>query len=92
MNLCRENNWYSIAFPAISTGSFSVSVEFYAGGFYQTIKFYWQIEGNKSPQQIYIYLSESNLLVFSSIFKEDEKQNIDSVVEADKTIDGVYVF
>lgn len=87
LNLCQENNWHSIAFPAISTGIFSVPVESCARGFYQAITSYWKIEGDKSPQQIYIYLSESNLLVFSSIFKGDEKQEEDSVIEADKIID-----
>lgn len=87
LNLCKENNWHSIAFPAISTGIFSVPVESCASGFYQAITSYWEIEGSKAPQKIYIYLSEPHLSVFSSIFKGDEKQIKDSAIEIDKTIE-----
>ena len=68
LELCDDNNWQSIAFPAISTGIFSVPVEICARGFQQAITSFWKSSTVKSPDKIFIYLSENSLNIFASIF------------------------
>ena len=76
LRLCNENNWNSIAFPAISTGIFSVPYQLCAEGFYQAITSWYKSE-NQLPVTIYIYLSDKTLPVFISAF-DTHKAQIDS--------------
>jgi len=82
LRLCNENNWNSIAFPAISTGIFSVPDKECAEGFYQAITA-WYKSDNNLPVMIYIYLSDQTLPIFASLFDNLQTQ-MESKPQAEK--------
>jgi len=82
LRLCSENNWNSVAFPAISTGIFSVPDKQCAEGFNQAVIAWYKSE-NKLPATIFIYLSEKSLPVFISAF-DTNKAQIDSKSQTEK--------
>ena len=82
--LCNENNWDSIAFPAISTGIFSVPDQLCAQGFYQAITSWYKNE-NQIPDTIYIYLSIKSLPVFISAFDRHKAETDNHSPAKDKT-------
>jgi len=82
LRLCNENNWNSIAFPAISTGIFSVPDKQCAEGFYQAVTA-WHKSDNNLPTTIYIYLSDKTLPIFISLFDSHQTQ-IDNKPQAEE--------
>lgn len=75
LKLCDDNQWNSIALPAISIGIFSVPINYCAQGFYQAVNHYWSIHTDSHINQIMMYLSDEHFDKFTQIFESQIKQD-----------------
>jgi O-acetyl-ADP-ribose deacetylase (regulator of RNase III) len=69
--LCEANDWSSIAFPAISTGSFKVPVEICAMAFFRSITHFWDARQECAVEKIMVCLTEQHFRLFFDAFRED---------------------
>lgn len=76
--LCEANDWSSIAFPAISTGIFRVSVEICAAASFKAITHFWDARSDCSVNKIVICLTENNFQEFFNAFREESFDDGDS--------------
>jgi len=89
LKLCSMHDWNSIAFPAISTGIFSVPVEIVAKGFFHAISSFWDARLDEPPGKIIICLTEANFRPFIDAFREasmlpgEGEQKLHVIVEDD---------
>jgi len=67
--LCNMHDWHSIAFPAISTGIFSVPVEIAARAFYRAISSFWDARIDGSLEKVIICLTEKSFQIFFDEFR-----------------------
>ena len=56
LQLAGQNQWQSVAFPAISTGIFSVPIETCARAFKQSVPGYWNDQPDSSVKKILLCL------------------------------------
>jgi O-acetyl-ADP-ribose deacetylase (regulator of RNase III) len=70
LQLCANNNWDSIALPAISTGIFQVPVEICVQGFLASITAYLTDQTETQPNKIMICLTESHYPTFARAFEQ----------------------
>ncbi|MFK5915121.1 MAG: macro domain-containing protein [Woeseiaceae bacterium] len=70
LQLCDMHDWESIAFPAISTGIFGVSIETAARAFFLAITSYWDARMDIAPEKVMICLTEKKFLPFIHAFRE----------------------
>jgi len=71
LKLCEINEWQSIAFPAISTGIFSVPVETCARGFFRAITSFWDARMETSPEKIILCLKQEDFHYFFDAFRDE---------------------
>lgn len=71
--LCNMHDWKSIAFPAISTGIFSVPVEIAARAFYRAILSFWDARMDGSLEKVMICLTDKNFPIFFNEFRNQAK-------------------
>jgi O-acetyl-ADP-ribose deacetylase (regulator of RNase III) len=69
LKLCDDNHWSTIALPAISTGIFSVPLNYCAQAYYQAINHYWSIHKDSQINQIIVYLGDEHFDEFTQIFE-----------------------
>jgi O-acetyl-ADP-ribose deacetylase (regulator of RNase III) len=69
LKLCEINEWQSIAFPAISTGLYSVPVEVCAQGFFRAITSFWDARMETSPEKIILCLKQESFRHFFDAFR-----------------------
>lgn len=69
--LCETNDWRSVAFPAISTGVFSVPVSVCASASYKAITHFWDARSDCCVDKIIICLTENNFDAFFTAFREE---------------------
>jgi O-acetyl-ADP-ribose deacetylase (regulator of RNase III) len=75
LKLCDENQWNSIALPAIITGIFSVPLNYSAQGFYQAINHYWSIHADSHINQIMVHLDDEHYNEFTQIIESQINQD-----------------
>lgn len=75
LELCDENQWATIALPAISTGIFSVPLENCAQAFYQAVNHYWSIHADSVVNKIMVYLGDEHFDEFTQIFESRINQD-----------------
>jgi O-acetyl-ADP-ribose deacetylase (regulator of RNase III) len=73
LQLCDLNEWSSVALPAI--GASRVELATCAGALYRAITRFWDARQDCFPQQVLLYLSESELQAFIEVV---EGQGIDA--------------
>ncbi len=71
LKLCEINEWQSIAFPAISTGIFSVPVETCARGFFRAITSFWDARMETAPEKIILCLKQEDFRYFFDAFRDE---------------------
>lgn len=71
LQLCDMHDWKSIAFPAISTGIFSVPIEISAQAFFLAITSYWDARMDTSPEKVIICLTAKNFHPFLTAFRQE---------------------
>lgn len=96
LKLCSMHDWDAIAFPAISTGIFSVPVELVAQGFFRAITSFWDARLEGSPTRIIVCLTEDKFLPFFHAFRdesmipdEDEQTRTVTSMQEDEVETGV---
>lgn len=81
--LCEANDWHSIAFPAISTGSFNVPIEICARAFFRSITHFWDARQESAVEKILICLTDQHFRAFFDAFREDAFTEKSEQVTAD---------
>ena len=71
LQLCDMHGWKSVAFPAISTGIFSVPVEISAAAMFTAITSFWDARSEGSPEKVIICLTKNKFQSFFDAFREE---------------------
>lgn len=71
--LCNMHDWTSIAFPAISTGIFSVPVDVAARAFYRAISSFWDARIDGSLEKVMICLTKDSFQTFFDEFRNQAR-------------------
>jgi len=69
LKLCSMHDWESIAFPAISSGVFSVPIDIVAEAFFHAITSFWDARIDGAPNKIVICLTDNNFQPFFNAFR-----------------------
>jgi len=75
LQLCDMHGWKSVAFPAISTGLFSVPLEISAAAMFRAITSFWDARSEGSPEKIIICLSQNKFQSFFDAFREESSHS-----------------
>ena len=70
LQLCDMHGWKSVAFPAISTGIFSVPVEVSAAAMFTAITSFWDARSEGAPEKVIICLTKNTFQSFFDAFRE----------------------
>jgi len=75
LQLCDMHGWKSVAFPAISTGIFSVPIEVSAAAMFRAITSFWDARSEGSPEKVIICLSQNKFQSFFDAFREESSHS-----------------
>lgn len=75
LQLCDMHNWKSVAFPAISTGIFSVPIEVSAAAMFRAITSFWDARSEGSPEKVIICLTQNKFQPFFDAFREESSHS-----------------
>jgi len=75
LQLCDMHGWKSVAFPAISTGIFSVPIEVAAAAMFRAITSFWDARSEGSPEKVIICLSQNKFQSFFDAFREESSHS-----------------
>lgn len=88
LQLCDMHDWKSIAFPAISTGIFSIPIEISAQAFFRAITSYWDARIDASPEKVIICLTDKSFHSFLTAFRQESFDKDDLSVDSNnKSVD-----
>lgn len=71
LQLCDMHGWKSVAFPAISTGIFSVPIEISAAAMFRAVTSFWDARSEGSPEKVIICLTKNKFQSFFDAFREE---------------------
>jgi len=75
LQLCDMHGWKSVAFPAISTGIFSVPVAISAAAMFRAITSFWDARSEGSPEKVIICLTQNKFQPFFDAFREESSHS-----------------
>ncbi|MCW8986047.1 MAG: macro domain-containing protein [Gammaproteobacteria bacterium] len=84
--LCNMHDWNSVAFPAISSGIFSVPLEISARAFFRAITSFWDARMDTAPGKVVICLTEKSFQPFFDAFQQASKQPENETHQTFKTM------
>jgi O-acetyl-ADP-ribose deacetylase (regulator of RNase III) len=70
LQLCEMNEWRSIGFPAIGTGSLAIPAALCAQAFYRAITRFWDARHDCSVEKVIVYLRQAQFRPFFDAFRE----------------------
>ncbi|OQY53967.1 MAG: hypothetical protein DRR08_08145 [Candidatus Parabeggiatoa sp. nov. 2] len=85
LQLADNHGWKSIAFPAISTGIFSVPKELCAKAFDKAILYYWEHLSQSTVKSIWLSLLVDDYPVFEKILNQGDTKKDDTDTKKEYT-------